>query len=67
MDKIALQESDKVMNDPRLKIRLKDWTMDYIQNILNAGILPGIYLKDAPYTSGFLSVFTASPNEYCKK
>ncbi|KAJ7798109.1 hypothetical protein B0H14DRAFT_2618185 [Mycena olivaceomarginata] len=41
MDEIALQESDKVMNDPRL--------------------------KDAPYTWGFLSVFTTSPNEYRKK
>ncbi|KAJ7839433.1 hypothetical protein B0H14DRAFT_3697877 [Mycena olivaceomarginata] len=41
MDEIALQESEKVMNDPRL--------------------------KDAPYTWGFLSVFTTSPNEYRKK
>ncbi|KAJ7877387.1 hypothetical protein B0H14DRAFT_3783481 [Mycena olivaceomarginata] len=67
MDEIALQESDKVMNDPRLKVRLKDCTMDYIRNILNPGILPGIYLEDAPYTWGFLSVFTTSPNEYRKK
>jgi hypothetical protein len=63
MDEIALQESDKVMNDPRLKFHLKDCTMDYIRNILN----PGIYLEDAPYTWGFLSVFTTSPNEYRKK
>jgi hypothetical protein len=67
MDEIALQESDKVMNDPRLKVRLKDCTMDYIRNILNPGILPGIYLEDAPYTWDFLSVFTTSPNEYRKK
>ncbi|KAF7372356.1 hypothetical protein MVEN_00095800 [Mycena venus] len=63
MDEIALQESDKVMNDPRLK----DCTLDYIRNVLNPGILPGIYLEDAPYTWGFLSVFTTSPNEYRKK
>ncbi|KAJ7862792.1 hypothetical protein B0H14DRAFT_3444509 [Mycena olivaceomarginata] len=67
MDEIALQESDKVMNDPRLKVQLKDCTLDYIRNVLNPGILPGIYAEDAPYTWGFLSVFTTSPNEYRKK
>ncbi|KAJ7894429.1 hypothetical protein B0H14DRAFT_2559213 [Mycena olivaceomarginata] len=54
MDEIALQESDKVMNDPRLKVRLKDCILNYIRNILNPRILPGIYLEDAPYTWGFL-------------
>ncbi|KAJ7339197.1 hypothetical protein DFH08DRAFT_812587 [Mycena albidolilacea] len=67
IDEIALQESDKVMNDPRLKVRLKDCTLNYIRNVLNPGILPRIYLEDAPYTWGFLSVFTTSPNEYRKK
>ncbi|KAJ7803566.1 hypothetical protein B0H14DRAFT_3777036 [Mycena olivaceomarginata] len=66
MDEIALQESDN-HERPRLKVRLKDCTMNYIRNILNPGILPGIYLEDAPYTWGFLSVFTTSPNEYRKK
>jgi hypothetical protein len=67
MDEIALQESDKVINDPRLKVRLKDCTLNYIRNILNPRILPGTYLEDAPYTWGFLLVFTTSPNEYRKK
>ncbi|KAJ7891027.1 hypothetical protein B0H13DRAFT_1626074 [Mycena leptocephala] len=67
MDEIALQESNTVINDPRLKVKLKDCTLDYIRNVLNPGILPGIYLEDAPYTWGFLSVFTTSPNEYRKK
>ncbi|KAF7371989.1 hypothetical protein MVEN_00057000 [Mycena venus] len=61
------EERDKVMNGPRLKVRLKDCTLDYIRNVLNPGILPGTYLEDAPYTWGFLSVFTTSPNEYRKK
>ncbi|KAJ7860555.1 hypothetical protein B0H14DRAFT_3445956 [Mycena olivaceomarginata] len=67
MDEIALQESDKVINDPRLKVRLKDCTLDFIRNILDPGKLPGIYREDAPYTWDFLSIFTTSPNEYRKK
>jgi hypothetical protein len=63
MDEIALQESDKVISDPFLKVRLKDCTLDHIQSVLN----PGIYREDAPYTWDFLSVFTTSPNEYRKK
>jgi hypothetical protein len=63
MDEIALQESDKVISDPRLKVRLKDCTLDHIRSVLN----PGIYHEDAPYTWDFLSVFTTSPNEYRKK
>ncbi|KAJ7830057.1 hypothetical protein B0H14DRAFT_3465094 [Mycena olivaceomarginata] len=67
MDEIALQESDKVINDPRLKVRPKDCTLDFIRNILDPGKLPGIYREDAPYTWDFLSIFTTSPNEYRKK
>ncbi|KAJ6603380.1 hypothetical protein DFH09DRAFT_1301191 [Mycena vulgaris] len=67
LEEIALHESDKVINDPRLKVRLKDCTLDYIRSILNPGLLPAIYLEDAPYTWGFLSVFTTSPNEWRKK
>ncbi|KAJ6495492.1 hypothetical protein C8R45DRAFT_1095125 [Mycena sanguinolenta] len=67
MDEIALQESDAVINDPRLKVRLKDCTVEHIRNVLNPGILHGIYAEDAPYTWGFLTTFTTSPNEYCKK
>ncbi|KAK7002116.1 hypothetical protein R3P38DRAFT_3326654 [Favolaschia claudopus] len=47
---IALLESNKVINDSRLKIRLKDCTMEFIRNILDPGKLPGIYRENAPYT-----------------
>ncbi|KAJ7481934.1 hypothetical protein FB451DRAFT_1171061 [Mycena latifolia] len=67
MDEIALQESDRVINDSRLKVSLKSCTLDYIRNILDPGILPGIFHEDAPYTWDYLSVFTTSPNEYRKK
>ncbi|KAJ6470459.1 hypothetical protein C8R45DRAFT_1218299 [Mycena sanguinolenta] len=67
MDEIALAESDAVINDPRLKVRLKDCTVEHICNVLNPGILPSIYTEDAPYAWGFLTTFTTSPNEYRKK
>jgi hypothetical protein len=67
MEEIALKESDRVINNPRLKVRLLDCTLDYIRNILNPGVLPGIYLEDAPYTWNYLSVFTTSPNKWRKE
>ncbi|KAJ7663559.1 hypothetical protein B0H14DRAFT_3539893 [Mycena olivaceomarginata] len=39
MEEIALWESDRVINDPRLKVRLLYCTFDYIRNVLNPGIL----------------------------
>ncbi|KAJ6620962.1 hypothetical protein B0H10DRAFT_1945603 [Mycena sp. CBHHK59/15] len=54
MEEIALQESDKVINDARLKVKLKSCTLDYIRTVLNPGILPGIYLEDTPYTWDYL-------------
>ncbi|KAJ7691214.1 hypothetical protein B0H14DRAFT_2652146 [Mycena olivaceomarginata] len=67
MEEIALKESDRVINYSRLKVRLVDCTLDYIRNVLNPGVLPGIYLEDAPYTWDYLSVFTTSPNKWRKE
>ncbi|KAJ7254209.1 hypothetical protein C8J57DRAFT_1236932 [Mycena rebaudengoi] len=67
MEEIALQEIDKVINDPRLKVRLKSCTLDYIRTALNPGILPDIYREDAPYSWDYLTGFTTSPNEHRKK
>ncbi|KAJ7367060.1 hypothetical protein DFH08DRAFT_797902 [Mycena albidolilacea] len=67
MKEIALEESDHVINDPRLKVQLLDCTLEYIRNVLNPGILPRIYLEDAPFTGDYLSVFTTSPNKWRKE
>ncbi|KAJ7189292.1 hypothetical protein GGX14DRAFT_580814 [Mycena pura] len=67
MHEIALKESDQVINDPRLKVRLFDCTLQYIRNILNPGELPTIYSEDALYTWDYLSVFTTSPNRWRKE
>ncbi|KAJ7714683.1 hypothetical protein B0H14DRAFT_3901740 [Mycena olivaceomarginata] len=67
MDEIALQESNKVISDPRLKVSLGACTLEYIRRMLNPGVLPGIYQENAPYSWDYLSTFTTSPNEYRKK
>jgi hypothetical protein len=67
MDEIALQESNKIISDPRLKVRLGACTLEYIRRMLNPGVLPGIYQENAPYSWDYLSTFTTSPNEYRKK
>ncbi|KAJ7355282.1 hypothetical protein DFH08DRAFT_803330 [Mycena albidolilacea] len=66
IEEIALQENDRVIIAPRLKVRLLDCTLDYIRNVLNPGILPAIYAEDAPFTWDYLSVFTISPNKWRK-
>ncbi|KAJ7789548.1 hypothetical protein B0H14DRAFT_3502909 [Mycena olivaceomarginata] len=67
MKEIALQESDCGINDSHLKVRLLDCNLDYIQNALNPGILPGISREDTPYTWDYLSVFITSPNKWRKE
>ncbi|KAJ7890896.1 hypothetical protein B0H14DRAFT_3700502 [Mycena olivaceomarginata] len=67
MDEIALQESNKIISDPRLKVRLGACMLEYIRRMLNPGVLPGIYQENAPYSWDYLSTFTTSPNEYRKK
>jgi hypothetical protein len=66
MDENALK-SDNVIDDPRLKVRLKDWTLKYIRDMLDPATLPAISLEDAPYTCEFLSVFTTSPTSSVTK
>jgi hypothetical protein len=67
MEEIALEESDRVINDSRLKVRPLNCTLEYIRNALNPGALPGIYFEDAPFTWNYLSVFTTSPNKWRKE
>ncbi|KAJ7716101.1 hypothetical protein DFH07DRAFT_785474 [Mycena maculata] len=67
MEELALEESDKVINDPRLKVQLKSCTLDYIRSMLDPGLLPVIFQQDAPYAWDYLTIFTTSPNVYRKK
>ncbi|KAJ7453224.1 hypothetical protein FB451DRAFT_1185472 [Mycena latifolia] len=67
MCEIALQESDQVINDPGLKVRLMNCTLQQIMDILNPGILAARYALLAPITWEYLTIFTTSPNEWRKK
>jgi hypothetical protein len=67
MREIALQESDNIINDPGLKVRLKDCTIRRITDILNPGKLAARYADLAPFSWEYLTIFTTSPNEWRKK
>ncbi|KAI0318810.1 hypothetical protein OF83DRAFT_1170744 [Amylostereum chailletii] len=63
---IALAESDRFINDPDLKIKTKECTMDYIRRVLDPGALANKYQSLVPFCWDILLVFTTSPNRYRK-
>lgn len=60
MDEIALQESDRVINDPLLRLYLVDCTMDFIRNVLNPGVQGLFELLHTKQASGPEREFHAS-------
>jgi len=61
---IAIEESDNIVNDPELKISLKDVTIGSIRSLLTPAAIGGRYKQHAPFTWGFLNTFSASPNQW---
>ncbi|KAJ7679838.1 hypothetical protein B0H17DRAFT_1138977 [Mycena rosella] len=59
-------ESDRIIIDPSLRIRLKDLTIGILQ-LLQPGILADKYQGLAPFLYGLLRTFSASPNDYRTK
>ncbi|KAK7433879.1 hypothetical protein VKT23_020504 [Stygiomarasmius scandens] len=64
---IGLEESDRIINDKSLKVRVQDLTMSKIRLILSPGKLGEKYQTLALFTTNYLRTFTASPNEYRRK
>ncbi|KAJ6447733.1 hypothetical protein C8R45DRAFT_1115724 [Mycena sanguinolenta] len=67
MREIVLQESDNIINNVGLKVRLKDCMIRCITDILNPGKLAAQYTDLALFSWEHLTVFTTSPNEWRKK
>ncbi|KAE9395508.1 hypothetical protein BT96DRAFT_997626 [Gymnopus androsaceus JB14] len=63
---IALDESDKIITDSLLKIKMKELTNESILSLLSPRSLYEKYCQYAPFTTGILHVFTNSPNHYRK-
>lgn len=64
---IAVEESDNIINDPELKISIKDFTIASIQELLSPSAIATHYQDHAPFTWDFLYAFSASPNCYQKE
>ncbi|KAF9066250.1 hypothetical protein BDP27DRAFT_1365785 [Rhodocollybia butyracea] len=64
---IVLDESDSIISDPSLKVRVKGLTASSIHSLLAPRILYEKYCGLAPFTTGILRTFTASPNRYRRR
>ncbi|KAH7905194.1 hypothetical protein BJ138DRAFT_1106182, partial [Hygrophoropsis aurantiaca] len=65
-NEIVLEESNAVINEKTLKIKLKHCTMESVTSHLNPRQLADKYRYLAPFTWNILAVFTTSPNRYRK-
>jgi hypothetical protein len=61
---IVLEESDNIITDPSLQIRIKDLTIARMRELLQPGMLASKYQQLAPFLYGLLDTFSASPNRY---
>ncbi|KAI4521693.1 hypothetical protein K525DRAFT_269605 [Schizophyllum commune Loenen D] len=63
---LALQESDAIIKNTSLKIKLKDLTIGQIRELLNPDVLESRLRELAPFVWSILEVFCSSPNRYRK-
>ncbi|KAK0466076.1 uncharacterized protein EV420DRAFT_1474879 [Desarmillaria tabescens] len=61
---IVLEESNKLINDGNLRIKLSDLTMEKIWELLKPESIAAKYKEAAPFLWGILHTFAASPNRY---
>lgn len=67
IEEIALEESDRIINDKRLKITQENLTYRSFRDLLTPGKLLEIYKEHAPVTWRMLYSFAASPKRYRKE
>jgi hypothetical protein len=60
---LALQDSDRVISSPHLRIRLKTLTISQLRELLHPTKLIEIIKELAPFTWGILHTFSTSPNK----
>jgi hypothetical protein len=61
---IALQESDNIIREKPLQIKVKDLTLNSIKTLLNPRAIMETYQRLAPFTWAFFHVLAASPNRH---
>jgi hypothetical protein len=61
---IALGESNKIIEDPVLQVKMKDLTIASIRELLQPQKIIEKYQEAAPFTWAVLETFAASPNKW---
>ncbi|KAJ7704166.1 hypothetical protein B0H16DRAFT_719592 [Mycena metata] len=64
---LALQDSDRVISSPHLRVRLKSLTIRDLRDLLHPTKLVEIIKELAPFTWGILHTFSTSPNKARKQ
>jgi hypothetical protein len=64
---IALEESDRIIRDPTLQIRIKSLIIKAIWELLSPATLVEKFKRLAPFMFDLLHTFSALPNKYCKQ
>jgi hypothetical protein len=65
-NEIILQESDRIITDPALQVRIKDLTISDLRGLLAPDKLIKKYQDNAPFMFELMRTFSASPNKYRK-
>ncbi|KAL1686920.1 hypothetical protein GGG16DRAFT_105392 [Schizophyllum commune] len=63
---IALKESDNIIQDRTLKIKIKDLTTEGIRRLLRPEVLKSRLHEQAPFIWSILHLFCSAPNDYRK-
>ncbi|KAG6835515.1 hypothetical protein H0H93_000635 [Arthromyces matolae] len=66
LHEMVLEESNRLVTDPTLKVKTKEITVSGIRNLLKPEKLLEKYRDSAPVTFELMSTFAASPNKYRK-
>ena len=63
---MVLDESDKLIGDKELQVKMKDLTLKSIRTLLQPTVILDKYSQLAPFTWNLLETISASPNKHRK-
>ena len=63
---MVLDESDKLIGDKELQVKMKDLTLKSIRTLLQPKVILDKYSQLAPFTWNLLETISASPNKHRK-
>jgi hypothetical protein len=63
---MVLEESDKLIGDKELQVKMKDLTLKSLRTLLQPNVIVDKYHQIAPFTWNLLETISASPNRHRK-